>query len=62
MALWPPSKVGYTPTLIVAYGGLFGENYWYQKTNVWEHPLLSKFVPRVHPRSALAPPHDVTRR
>jgi imidazolonepropionase-like amidohydrolase/Tol biopolymer transport system component len=44
-ALWPPGKVGYTPTLIVAYGGLFGEEYWYAKTNVWEDPRLSKFVP-----------------
>jgi len=44
-ALWPPTKVGYTPTLLVGYGGDFGENYWYQKTNVWENPKLSKFVP-----------------
>jgi imidazolonepropionase-like amidohydrolase len=43
--LWPPGGVGYTPTLLVAYGGLFGEEYWYQKTNVWENPRLSKFVP-----------------
>ncbi len=45
LALWPPTKVGYTPTLIVAYGGNMGENYWYQKTNVWENPRLTKFVP-----------------
>ena len=45
LALWPPTKVGYTPTLLVGYGGEFGENYWYQKTNVWENPRLSKFVP-----------------
>ena len=44
-ALWPPTKVGYTPTLLVGYGGLFGETYWYQKTNVWEDVRLSKFVP-----------------
>jgi imidazolonepropionase-like amidohydrolase/Tol biopolymer transport system component len=43
--LWPPTKVGYTPTLLVGYGGDWGENYWYQKTNVWEDPRLSKFVP-----------------
>ncbi len=51
--LWPPTKVGYTPTLLVGYGGLFGENYWYQKTNVWENPRLSKFVPAfiLDPRS-----------
>ncbi|HEY6148030.1 MAG TPA: amidohydrolase family protein, partial [Thermoanaerobaculia bacterium] len=45
MALWPATKVGYTPTLLVGYGGDWGENYWYQKTNVWENPRLSKFVP-----------------
>ncbi|MEO8431186.1 MAG: amidohydrolase family protein [Acidobacteriota bacterium] len=45
VALWPPTKVGYTPTLLVGYGGDWGENYWYQKTNVWENPRLSKFVP-----------------
>ena len=44
--LWSGTGVGYTPTLIVAYGGLDGENYWYATTDVWEHPLLSKFVPR----------------
>jgi imidazolonepropionase-like amidohydrolase/Tol biopolymer transport system component len=47
------SGVGYTPTLIVAYGALNGEFYWYQHTNVWEHPRLLQFVPRdvVDPRS-----------
>ncbi len=44
-AIWPPGKVGYTPTLLVGYGGMFGEVYWYAKTNVWENPRLSKFVP-----------------
>lgn len=44
--LWRGSKVGYTPTLGVAYGGLWGENYWYQKTNVWEDERLQAFVPR----------------
>jgi imidazolonepropionase-like amidohydrolase len=45
LALWPPGKVAYTPTLLVGYGGNWGENYWYQKTNVWENPRLSRFVP-----------------
>jgi imidazolonepropionase-like amidohydrolase/Tol biopolymer transport system component len=44
--LWGHTKVGYTPTLIVGYGGRFGENYWYQATNVWEDARLSTFVPR----------------
>jgi len=51
--LWSASATGYTPTLIVAYGGLNGEYYWYQHTNVWEHKRLLTFVPRkvVDPRS-----------
>ncbi len=44
--LWGHTKTGYTPTLVVGYGGNWGENYWYQKTNVWEDERLSKFVPR----------------
>jgi hypothetical protein len=44
--LWSSTKVGYTPTLIVGYGGLWGEQYWYAKTNVWEDQRLSTFVPR----------------
>jgi imidazolonepropionase-like amidohydrolase len=44
--LFARSKAGYTPTLIVGYGGLFGENYWYQHTKVWENPRLAAFVPR----------------
>ncbi|MHC4431188.1 MAG: amidohydrolase family protein [Planctomycetota bacterium] len=44
---------GITPTLIVGYGGIWGENYWYQHTNVWENQRLLTFVPRdvVDPRS-----------
>jgi imidazolonepropionase-like amidohydrolase/Tol biopolymer transport system component len=45
LQLWPKTGVGYTPTLLVGYGGIFGENYWYQHTNVWENSRLSKFVP-----------------
>ena len=44
--LWKNSKTGYTPTLIVAYGALFGENYWYQHSNVWEKDRLLKYTPR----------------
>ncbi len=47
------SETYYTPTLIVSYGGLWGENYWYMKTNVWENERLLKFTPRdvIEPRS-----------
>ena len=50
---WSQTKVGYTPTLVVTYGGLTSEDYFYQHTEVWKHPLLSKFVPPtvLQPRS-----------
>ena len=44
--LWSQADTDYVPTLGVAYGGIWGERYWYDKTDVWKHPLLSKFVPR----------------
>jgi imidazolonepropionase-like amidohydrolase len=44
--LWSQTAVGYTPTLVVAYGGLDGEHYFYARTDVWKHPILSKYVPR----------------
>ena len=43
---WRASGTAYTPTLVVAYGGSWGENYWYQHTDVWKEPLLSRYVPR----------------
>lgn len=46
LELWGNSNVGYTPTLIVNYGGLNGEVYFYQHTNVWENEKLLKFMPR----------------
>ncbi|PTX62083.1 imidazolonepropionase-like amidohydrolase [Kordia periserrulae] len=46
LELWGHSKTGYTPTLIVNYGGVNGEYYWYQKTNVWENEKLLKYTPR----------------
>jgi hypothetical protein len=44
--LWSQTDVGYTPTLGVAYGGLDGEHYCHATTDVWKHPILSRFVPR----------------
>ncbi len=43
--LWNGTRVGYTPTLIVAYGTLFGENYWYDRTEVWKNEKLNAFTP-----------------
>ena len=42
---WAQSGAAYTPTLVVTFGGLTAENYYYQNTEVWKHPILSKFVP-----------------
>jgi imidazolonepropionase-like amidohydrolase/Tol biopolymer transport system component len=44
--LWKGTKVGYTPTLGVAFGTTAGENYWYANTRVWENERLLNFVPR----------------
>ncbi|TDG35828.1 amidohydrolase [Pedobacter changchengzhani] len=43
---WKNTDVAYTPTLIVAYGGQWGENYWYDRTNVWENEKLMTYTPR----------------
>ena len=39
------TKVGYTPTLGVTYGGMGGEPYWIQESEVFRHPLLTRHVP-----------------
>jgi imidazolonepropionase-like amidohydrolase/Tol biopolymer transport system component len=44
--LWNDSKSGYTPTLIVAYGTQFGENFWYDRTDVWKDQHLLNFTPQ----------------
>ncbi|MBW2938161.1 amidohydrolase family protein [Aureisphaera sp. CAU 1614] len=46
LEIWGKSGTGYTPTLIVNYGGLNGEYYFYQRDNVWENEKLLKFTPR----------------
>jgi Tol biopolymer transport system component/imidazolonepropionase-like amidohydrolase len=43
--LFSGTRVGYSPTLIVSYGGLSGESYWVQAEPVWRHPLLTRHVP-----------------
>lgn len=44
--LWNESATAYTPTLIVSYGSQSGENFWYDRTNVWENEKLLTFTPR----------------
>ena len=55
--LWSHSQAGYTPTLVVTFGGLTSEDYYYQQTEVWKHPILSNFVPPsvLQPRSVRRP-------
>lgn len=43
--LWAASKTSSTPTLVVNYGSINGEYYWYQNTNVWEDEKLMKYTP-----------------
>ena len=38
------SKMAYTPTLLVAYGGPWGENYYYATENVNSDPKLNHFT------------------
>ncbi|HEX9565876.1 MAG TPA: amidohydrolase family protein [Gemmatimonadaceae bacterium] len=45
LTLMAASKSGYTPTLIVNYGGLNGEFYWYQHDEVWKNERLRHFFP-----------------
>ena len=42
---WAGSQTYYTPTLVVTYGGLAGDPYWRQATNIYEHPLLIAHTP-----------------
>ncbi len=49
LSVWAENPVGYTPTLVVSYGGINGEYYWYQNTNVWEQKRLLNF----HPKDAI---------
>ncbi len=43
---WSATKAHNTPTLVVNYGSVTGEHYWYQHTNVWEKDRLLSFTPR----------------
>ena len=45
LTLYAASKSGYTPTLIVNFGGLSGEYYWYQHDDVWKNERLRHFTP-----------------
>ena len=57
LQFWQQSGAGYTPTQVVSYGGLTAEDYYYQDTDVWKHPILSRWVPPavLQPRSVRRP-------
>lgn len=42
---WKETDVRNTPTLVVNYGGLNAEYYWYNKMNMWENERFLKFYP-----------------
>ena len=63
VSLWSQSKTNYTPTLVVTYGGPAGDPYWRAHTEVWKHPILSKYEPPArleaqNVRRELAPEED----
>ena len=43
--LWSATEAGYTPTFVVSYGGMMGEEYWYDRTEVWKNPRLLRYTP-----------------
>lgn len=46
VTLFGRSKTSYTPTLLVAYGGLWGELWYYQHYEVWKDERLLQYVPQ----------------
>jgi imidazolonepropionase-like amidohydrolase/Tol biopolymer transport system component len=46
LGVWRETEVAYTPTFLVAYGGLSGEFYFYERWNVWEDERLLTFTPQ----------------
>ncbi len=46
LTLWSHTPVVNTPTLVVSYGGLMGELYFYDRDEVWQEARLLRFYPR----------------
>jgi Tol biopolymer transport system component/imidazolonepropionase-like amidohydrolase len=46
LTLWSKTRAHNTPTLIVNYGGLNGEYFWYQHSEVWKKKPLLNFTPK----------------
>jgi Tol biopolymer transport system component/imidazolonepropionase-like amidohydrolase len=53
LQLWSQTGTAYTPTLVVSFGGLEGERFFYDRDNVWENERLLRYTPRsrVEPRA-----------
>ncbi len=45
LQLFAKSGIAETPTLIVNYGGPFGENYWFENSDVFGNPKVRRFMP-----------------
>jgi Amidohydrolase family len=45
IALFAQTQIAYTPTLLVAYGGPWAENYYYETENAYNDPKLRRFTP-----------------
>lgn len=43
--LFVEADIAYTPTTLVAYGGPWGESYWYAVENPYDDPKLRRFTP-----------------
>jgi hypothetical protein len=47
LQMWGATKVGYTPTFLVAYGGISGEHWFYQNTTpLFEDEKIQSFTPK----------------
>lgn len=47
LQMFSQSDTNYTPTLVVTYGGLAGDPYWRQATDVFDNPLLAHTPPKM---------------
>jgi imidazolonepropionase-like amidohydrolase/Tol biopolymer transport system component len=45
LRVYAASQTAYTPTLIVNYGGVNGEYYWYARSEVWKNERLQRYSP-----------------
>lgn len=45
ITLFAKSGTAWTPTFIVNYGGVMGEEYWYQNEKVWLDERANRFIP-----------------